>query len=482
MGNAAFTHFMKVEDAIKADVIKVHTAVSRMMEENKNLKTKNNNLESEIEGLKIHVHSLREENAILQEQGEFLRSQNQKLWDEFSLFKKEMRILKEETRKEIFAKNIAAEKLKEDVEHTRNAMLKLIDYSKSLNALKRLGKLEEAVFRESSKNEELDYKDEEEEMRRRLRRFMMEEEDGRTPGIESKPEGSQSAKPDLISEGTSSKSFLEQTIIDPVKRRELISLGKLPRPFPNMDALNNLPKYRGCTEGVTTEKLQNYTMDWLRKVEGVITAQDANVQDVYDKLPNLLDGAAKIWFQQTVKNNGHFVKWSEFRQALIRMFLGPEWKRNLENSFATIKQREKEPGISFMLRVYDHALQIDPNYDEAGIMTKIAVGMNPKLWQKIPFEKRADYASLISCITIYDNEQNEEIPRFQPKNRSYNPNFNKKNSQPEKKEKQQSPHCYLCGSSGHYSSNCPKKKNVNAATTDDKPKSGKGKGTLPRTE
>jgi hypothetical protein len=274
-------------------------------------------------------------------------------------------------------------------------------------------------------------------------------------------------------------SFLYTPLMNPVTRREKINCGKLPKPTPNREALNALPKYMGTSGNMGTKDLQRVTLEWLSTAEGVVLSQEATIQDVYDRLPSLLEGTARIWLQQTVKTQGHFETWNHFRQELLNVFLGPDWKYSLERSFATIKQGEKEPGVNYVLRVWNTAKQIDPEYAEGAILAKIATTMNPRLWNRIPREERKDYFSLVKVVAVYDEEsrtstQGHLIRESKP-NKPTNP---KQTSTPNAKPKKRI--CYLCGGEGHIAKDCPKR-NIVAATFQsnaDQDASGKVKGAL----
>ena len=273
-------------------------------------------------------------------------------------------------------------------------------------------------------------------------------------------------------------AFLNVPLMNPITRRRMIAERKLPKPSPNKDALNSLPKYSGPNERRTTEETQRTTLSWLSSVEGIILSQDATVQDVYDKLPFLLEENAGVWFRQSCIKSGHFKTWNDFRQALLRVFLGPDWKHDLERTFNTIRQEEKEPGVNFVLRVWSLAKQIDPAYPEDAILAKIATTMKPKLWNRIPRTERRDYFSLVEVVAVYDddgysrrsttNEESSRKPLKQvfPKTFSH-PNTEKRGNK-----------CFICHKEGHVARNCPGNKRMVAATTasSGNGQSGKGKG------
>ena len=277
-------------------------------------------------------------------------------------------------------------------------------------------------------------------------------------------------------------SFLNVPLMNPITRRRLIAEKKLPKPSPNKDALSSLPKYSGPNERRSAEETQRITLSWLSSVEGVILSQDATVQDVYDKLPFLLEENAGIWFRQSCMKSGHFKTWNDFRQTLLKIFLGPDWKHDLERSFATIRQEEKEPGVNYVLRVWSLAKQIDPTYAESAILAKIATSMKPKLWKSIPRNERKDYNSLVEVIAVYDEDGysrrtggNDDIGKKQHKQFSPKPTtFTVKNNDFVGKK------CYHCHKEGHTSKYCPEKRRIVATTktSDNKGQSGKGSGAL----
>ena len=277
-------------------------------------------------------------------------------------------------------------------------------------------------------------------------------------------------------------AFLDTPLMNPNLRRQKIEQRLLPKPLPNKDALNALPKYGGPTARLTTEELQRKTLTWLSSVEGVVLSQEATIQDVYDRLPNLLEDNARTWLQQTVMTTGHFKTWNDFRQALLTVFLGSDWKLGLERSFNSIHQNEKEPGVNYVLRVWSLAKQIDPLYLESAILAKIATTMKPDLWSAIPRDERSDYFTLLRVVAAYDEENNQTNhakEANQKKGFKSYPSATKDLMAKEYKKKI----CYLCSKEGHISRDCPNKRLVASTSKADARESksyasGKGKGAL----
>jgi hypothetical protein len=457
-------------------------------------------MRKEIGLVKLENQKLLKENNLLKKEFEKNKKESQVLWKENVGIKKEIEYLKEGKEATKEALEVARKDnilLKKEIKRAQDVVLNIIDYLDKERVVDRLGLLEKDVSEALKMRNKVD-------LRNRMWKDLWNSgNDGNNGGngdsesASSKNEQS-NAKEEVNEPSESSLNeeanvlpFFEQPLLDPAVRRDKIARGKLPRPTPNMDALNGLPKFRGQTDRMGPEELQEATMEWLGLVEGVIIAQDASVQDVYDKLPKLLEGSPKVWFQRIIEQENHFKTWKDFRYALIKTFLGPEWKRNLENSFAVIRQREKEPALNYMLRVWNLAKQINPAYDESAILSKIATTMKQELWNKIPLDKRDDYNSVLSCITVYDKElrsQGKQPNPNQPERPSKPPP--RKGFAPSNRERQYKIMCYFCGKEGHVAKSCPSRKLVATVITNleakeekekDKKKSGKGEGAVPRT-
>ena len=283
--------------------------------------------------------------------------------------------------------------------------------------------------------------------------------------------------------GLDAMAYLNFPLINPNERRRLIEQRKIPKPTPNKEALNSLPKYGGPTNRMSKEEVQKVTLSWLSSVEGVVLSQDATIQDVYDKLPNLLEDNARIWFQQCVMTFGHFKTWNDFRQAILLVFLGPDWKHSLERSFAMIKQEDKEPGVNFVLRVWNLAKQIDPAYKESAILAKIATTMKPRLWNRIPRDERNDYFSLVRVVAVYDEENHyQPVIKDEYSSRRSNPRTPVPTSSRENNHSYKGLYkkkCYQCGSEGHVVKDCPHKKLVATSVANNEGRSsGKVRGAL----
>ena len=283
---------------------------------------------------------------------------------------------------------------------------------------------------------------------------------------------------DEVREEEDLMAFLNVPLMNPITRRRLIAERKIPKPSPNKDALTSLPKYSGPNERRSTEETQRITLSWLSSVEGVILSQDAMVQDVYDKLPFLLEENAGVWFRQSCIKSGHFKTWNDFRQALLKVFLGPDWKHDLERTFNTIRQEEKEPGVNFVLRVWSLAKQIDPAYPEDAILAKIATAMKPKLWNRIPRTERQDYFSLVEVVAVYDEDGYSRRPATLEENFRKQPKQTFPKPVPYPSTEKKVSRCYICQKEGHMARNCPSKRLVASTSKVDAKHyaSGKGKG------
>lgn len=311
----------------------------------------------------------------------------------------------------------------------------------------------------------------------------------KTPKSNTSPEDSESESDPEIQDPT---KFLETKIMDPVKRRIKMAKNKK-EPSANKTALNELPKYGGPTAKMTSEEVQRMTLTWLNKVEGLVLTGEVSIQDVYDRLPYLLEENAQTWFRQRVITAGHFRTWEEFRQALLTVFLGPDWKYALERSFSTIRQEEKEPGVNYVLRVWSLAKKIDPLYQESAILAKIATTMKPKLWNRIPRDERNDYHTLVRVVAAYDEEmpQYNQLQKEQGFNKKHqkmtSPTFKEQSfNQRAIREKIRPKRCFLCEKEGHIAKECPSRKLIASAIADNDAKNnskvqGKGKGALPGT-
>ena len=278
--------------------------------------------------------------------------------------------------------------------------------------------------------------------------------------------------------------FLEQRLMDPVKRRMRWAKRKKKPVPPNNTVLNDLPKYGGPTARMNNEELQRVTLSWLNRVEGLVLTGEVKIQDIYDRLPYLLEENAQIWFRQTITTSGHFKTWDDFRKSLLTVFLGPDWKYSLERSFAVIKQEDKEPGVNYVLRVWSLARKIDPLYPESAILAKIATTMKTSLWEKIPRDERNDYNTLVKVVAAYDDhgaQASHHIKDQSPSKKPFKAVTETKKKFPVNMARKRE--CFLCQKEGHIARECPNRKLIASTiaqleSQEEKKGLGKGRGAL----
>ena len=280
-------------------------------------------------------------------------------------------------------------------------------------------------------------------------------------------------------------NFLEKNLMDPVRRRMRWAKSKK-KPTLSDSVLKDLPKYGGPTGKMTMQELQRVTLSWLNRVEGLVLTGEVKIQDIYDRLPYLLEENAQTWFRQAISTNGHFKTWDDFRKSLLTVFLGPDWKYTLERSFAVIKQDDGEPGVNYVLRVWSLARKIDPLYPESQILAKIATTLRPSLWNKIPRDERNDYNTLVKVIAAYDEQgfstHHQQKDQSTSKKPFKAPNAGKEFPSP-RFNKEKSKKCFLCQKEGHLVRDCPSRRIIAATiaqidSKEERRESGKGRGAL----
>ena len=60
-----------------------------------------------------------------------------------------------------------------------------------------------------------------------------------------------------------------------------------------------------------------------------------------------------------------------FRNELLQIFISADWKSGLENTFSRLTQKENQKGVEYALQVWDLAKQINQDYKELAILTKL---------------------------------------------------------------------------------------------------------------
>lgn len=200
------------------------------------------------------------------------------------------------------------------------------------------------------------------------------------------------------------KKPLSTPLVNSCHRRELQSTNQLPNSKANRGMLKRLSSYGGDSD-------LTVTMNWLSQLERVVYALEAEIQDIYDLLPHLLVEGARTWFERRINTLGDFASWQEFREEILKIFVGPEWKANLERKFASMVQRDDENGTRYILKVWKIAKQIDPDYQEKLILAKVANSLKRTLWISIPRDEKKTFENLLSIITYYEEELYYKHPK-----------------------------------------------------------------------
>ena len=436
------------QHAIKTDLEDVGFMKNRIVA----LEREHNDWCLETKALRTLISTLQEENAKLMEENEVLKT--------------------------------GMEKLKSELNKTNRVLLKVIDF---------IGQDDMSGITRST-NQEVPCS---EKTKSKMAKSPKEEEPSiKKDGAKSVERSTVIKKDDEIPNETPSENesdqddpmhFLEKSLMDPVKRRMKWAKNKKKPTLSDNLALKDLPKYGGPTGRMSTQDLQKATLTWLNRVEGLVLTGEVKIQDIYDRLPYLLEENAQIWFRQTISTNGHFKNWDDFRKSLLTVFLGPDWKYTLERSFAIIKQEEKEPGVNYVLRVWSLAKKIDPLYPESAILAKIATTMRPSLWNKVPRDERNDYNTLVRVIAAYD-DQGSIVHQNQRDQTSYkkqikSPTPTKETTFSKFSKDRRRKECFLCQKEGHIARECPSRKLIAATiaqldSDEAKRESVKGKGAL----
>ena len=104
----------------------------------------------------------------------------------------------------------------------------------------------------------------------------------------------------------------------------------------DVPALKDWPRYTGEGE-------YNH-LEWIRWIYSLQKNMHFPDSLIISKLPMILVGLEKIWFDEEC-NDSDFSTWEEWKEAIIKHFGTPKWKRSMRNAFDKDEFKEDKHGL-----------------------------------------------------------------------------------------------------------------------------------------